>query len=101
MKILFICNQNKNRSKTAEKIFKKRFKTKSAGIFNSKPVKNLEIEWADTVVVMEEKQRSIIAERFPTQYLKKRIISFDIPDIYKYNQSNLINILKEKVSVML
>ena len=31
MKVLFICNQNENRSKTAEELFKNRYKTKSAG----------------------------------------------------------------------
>ena len=31
MKVLFICNQNQNRSKTAENMFKGKFETKSEG----------------------------------------------------------------------
>jgi protein-tyrosine-phosphatase len=38
MNVLFICNQNQNRSKTAEHIFKKLFNTKSAGLYNDNPV---------------------------------------------------------------
>ncbi len=97
MKILFICNQNKNRSKTAEEIFSNKFKTKSAGLFNEKPVVKKELEWADLIVVMEDFQRTEISKRFPEQYLKKRILSLNIPDTYYYNQPELINILNSKV----
>ena len=69
MNVLFICNQNENRSKTAEEIFKDRFKTKSAGLYNTKPVTEKQISWADTIIVMEEAQRSEIANRFPKQYM--------------------------------
>ena len=98
MKVLFICNQNLNRSKTAEKLFKDRFKTKSAGLFNEKPVSKAQIEWADIIIVMEDNQRSEIAERFPEQYIKKQILSLSIPDIYQFNQPELINMLKSKIN---
>ncbi len=97
MKVLFICNQNLNRSKTAEEIFKDRFKTKSAGLYNDKPVTEKQISWADAIVVMEESQCSEIAKRFPRQYMLKRILSLDIPDVYHYDQPELIEILKSKV----
>jgi predicted protein tyrosine phosphatase len=98
MNILFICNQNQNRSKTAEEIFKDRFNTKSAGLYNSTPVAKEQISWADVVVVMEDCQRTEIAKRFPKQYIIKRIISLDIKDIYQYNQPELIEILKSKMN---
>ena len=97
MKVLFVCNQNKNRSKTAAELFKGRFQTKSAGLFNDKPVSASVLEWADTVIVMEDSQRSELAKRFPKQYIQKRIISLDIPDVYQYNQPELIKLLKAKV----
>ena len=97
MNVLFICNQNQNRSKTAEEIFKNRFNTKSAGLYNAKPVTEKQISWADVVIVMEESQRNEIAKRFPKQYLLKRIISIDIPDAYHYNQPELIEILDNKM----
>lgn len=101
MKVLFICNQNRNRSKTAEHIFKNKFETKSAGLYNEKPVTEKQLSWADIVVVMEDAQRSEIAERFPNQYVKKRIISLDIPDTYYCNQPELIKILKSKIDKLL
>lgn len=98
MNILFSCNQNENRSKTAEKLFKDRFKTKSAGLYNLKPVTRKQLQWANTIIVMEEHQRHEIAMRFPDVYMQKRILSMDIPDIYHYNQLELIDVLKSKIN---
>lgn len=98
MNVLFICNQNQNRSKTAEEVFKSRFKTKSAGLYNTKPVNEKQISWADIIVVMEEMQRTEIAKRFPKQYMQKQILSLDIPDVYHYNHPKLIEVLKSKIN---
>ena len=101
MKILFICNQNQNRSKTAQEIFSNKFETKSAGLYNNKPVTKKQLEWADIIIVMEDSQRTEISKRFPEQYIKKQILSLNIPDIYLYNDQNLINLLKSKVNELL
>ena len=101
MKVLFICNQNQNRSKTAEEIFKKRFQTKSAGLYNEKPVSKKELSWADMIIVMEDEQRKEIAQRFPDIYMQKQIFSLEIPDVYHYNQPELIDALKAKVNNVL
>lgn len=101
MKVLFICNQNKNRSKTAEEIFKDSFKTKSAGLYNENPVSEKEISWADIIIVMEEDQRNEIAKRFPEHYIKKKILCLEIPDVYQHNQPELVNMLKSKVPALL
>ena len=98
MKVLFICNQNENRSKTAEELFKGKFKTKSAGLFNKKPVTEKELDWAEIIIVMEDFQRSEITKRFPKHYIKKRILSLNIPDIYNYKQPELVNILKSRMN---
>ena len=82
MKVLFICNQNQNRSKTAENIFKGKFKTRSAGLYNEKPVTAKQLSWADAVIVMDEEQRREVAKRFPKQYMQKRILSLDTPDVF-------------------
>ena len=98
MKVLFICNQNQNRSKTAEELFKGKYNTKSAGLYNGRPVTKKQLSWADTVIVMEEDQRKEIAKRFPKEYMQKRILSLDIPDTYSYNQPELVNLLKSKIN---
>ncbi|MDP7141314.1 MAG: phosphotyrosine protein phosphatase [Candidatus Woesearchaeota archaeon] len=98
MNVLFICNQNQNRSKTAEDIFKNKFDTKSAGLYNGKPVTEKQVSWADTIMVMEDIQRTEISKRFPQHYMQKRILSLEIPDIYTFNQPELIKALKSKVN---
>ena len=97
MNVLFVCNQNQNRSKTAAKIFQDRFKTRSAGLYNEVPVTKNDISWADTIIVMEKRQRSELAKRFPVLYMQKRILSWDIPDVYHFNQPDLVNVLKDKM----
>ena len=97
MKVLFICNQNANRSKTAEELFKGRFETKSAGLYNERPVSEKQLSWADIVVVMEDEQRTEISKRFPKLYMQKKILSLDIPDSYYRNQPELIKTLKSKI----
>ena len=97
MNALFICNQNKNRSKTAELLFQGRFNVKSAGLHGGKPITKKDLSWADVVFVMEEEQRRELAKRFPTEYLRKRILNLDIPDIYTFNQPTLSKLLERKV----
>ena len=101
MKVLFICNQNQNRSKTAEKLFKSRFKTKSAGLYNENPVMEKDLSWADVVVVMEDEQRSEIAKRFPKLYMEKRILSLNIPDVYHFDQPELNHLLESKMKALI
>ena len=96
MKVLFICNQNQHRSKTAEEIFRATFETKSAGLYNEHPVTEEQLSWADLVVVMEPEQRHELSKRFPKLYMHKKIISLDIPDTYYYRQPELIEILHRK-----
>jgi predicted protein tyrosine phosphatase len=95
MKVLFVCNQGENRSKTAALIFKDRFETRAKGLYNNL-LKEEDLEWANLIVVMEDHQRKTISERFPKSYLKKKIISLDIPDVYYYNQDSLIHVLNDK-----
>lgn len=97
MKLLFICNQNKNRSKTAEDVLKDKFETKSGGLYNEKPITEKELLWADIIFVMEDEQRKELSIRFPKIYLKKRIISLNIPDKYYYMQLELIKLLKNNM----
>ena len=99
MKILFICNANLQRSPTAEEIFKHEYDVKSAGISElaRKPLTAELLEWADIVFVMEDWQRSYISEKFPKLYLKKKIISLNIPDIYYFMDDGLVKLLKERV----
>lgn len=98
MKVLFICNYNINRSRTAEDIFSKKYETKSAGMYNDKPVTREQLEWADVIVVMEDRHKIDLHYRFPK--LRMKIFSLDIPDIYAFMDAELVKLLKEKMTVI-
>ena len=100
-KLLFLCNQNRLRSPTAEKVFSEnpQLDVKSAGVDNdaSVPV-NLELlEWAEIIFVMEKRQRNIIHKKFKDIYRNKRIVCLYIPDDYEYMDPDLIQLLKERL----
>ena len=101
MNILFICNQGENRSKTAAEIFSEEFRTASADLCGDKPVPQSQLSQADVIIVMEEKHRREIAKRFPVVYMQKQILVLDIPDIYRYGQPALVQLLKAQISELL
>jgi len=101
MNILFICNQGKNRSKTAAQLFSGRFRTASAGLYSDTPVSESQLDQADIIIVMEEWHRREIGRRFPTLYLQKRILVLGIPDIYRYGQLELVRLLQVRMSKLL
>jgi len=101
-KVLFICTENKDRSRTAEEIFKidPRFSVKSAGIDRNAVVPLTEelLVWADYVFVMEKEHREYISRKYP-KIERDKIKVLGIPDIYQYMDEKLVDILKEKFSV--
>ena len=102
-RILFICNANINRSKTAEIIFKEKYETKSAGFYceetnNTKKISRELIEWADIIIVFEEDHILHIKEHYPKAYLTKTIINLEIPDIYTFMSEDLQDRLNWKIN---
>ncbi|RMF06876.1 phosphotyrosine protein phosphatase [Candidatus Woesearchaeota archaeon] len=97
MKALFVCNQGRNRSKTAEILFKEAFQTRSAGLYGDNLLSEEDMKWADVVFVMEEWQANEIARRFPSQYLSKRVVCLNIDDVYSFGDENLKKELIKRV----
>ena len=100
-KVLFLCNQNRLRSPTAEMVFSEnpQLEVKSAGVDKdaSVPV-NLELlEWADIIFVMEKRQRNIIHKKYKDIYKSKRIVCLYIPDDFEYMDPDLIQLLKKRL----
>jgi predicted protein tyrosine phosphatase len=54
------------------------------------------MNWADLVIVMEEKYRKIITGNGGSDF-RKKIIVLSIPDLFKYYQKELVVLLEEKV----
>ncbi|HNA57427.1 MAG TPA: hypothetical protein PKO19_01370 [Chitinophagales bacterium] len=101
--ILVLCGRNKQRSKTAEEIFKQdqRFEIRSAGVSASadKKLHTRDLAWADLVLVMESDQRDKIIEIFGRDIPK--IIVLHIPDEYAYMDPELIAMLSDSINDIL
>lgn len=103
--ILFICSKNQWRSPTGEQIFKNHaeLNVRSAGTSASarKTVNAKDIQWADTIFVMEEKHKSRLKAEFTRLFNYKDIQVLDIPDEYQYMDEELIDILEQSVCAYL
>jgi predicted protein tyrosine phosphatase len=104
-KILFVCEQNRLRSPTAETLFRDSGynEVKSAGTADTavQPLTQELLEWADKIYVFEKKHRNSIHKKFPAIYAKKSIECLYIPDRYDNMDPGLIRILKERLSNVL
>lgn len=99
--ILFVCSRNKWRSPTAEYIYSndKRVKASSAGTASSAKVKVSSgmILNADMIFVMEHKHKKLLQKLFREELLGKHVVVMDIPDEYKYMDSELVAMVKDTV----
>ena len=112
IKILFVCSQNKWRSLTAEKIFaaSPKCQVRSAGTSNNARIKLTagHIGWADLIFAMEDKHIQIIKSKFGESFrtasmsdrsrVSRNLVCLQIPDVYKYMDEELIEILMARVS---
>ncbi|NVK62954.1 MAG: phosphotyrosine protein phosphatase [Flavobacteriales bacterium] len=105
--ILFVCSANKERSKTADDYFSEKYphiQFDSAGTNlkicqkeGTNPMTEELADWADEIIVMEQKHANLINQHTDRNYARK-IRILHIPDHYKYYQKELIELLEEKVS---
>lgn len=97
MRVLFVCAMNKQRSATAEQIYRNdpRVEARSAGVrFGAKRcLSEADLRWAEVVFVMERDQKTWIAERFLGLQLPP-IEVLDIPDEYEFMDPQLEQILR-------
>lgn len=99
MKLLFICSQGRNRSRTAAEMYADTHETRSKALYN--PYKKLgvkDLEWADLILVMQEHHKKTIKKIHPAHYSKNKVVNLNIPDAYAYQQPELKKILEKKVS---
>lgn len=103
--VLFVCSRNQWRSPTAERIFKGHpvIIARSAGTSLSARhrISHVDIDWADVILVMEDKHRERIVADYAQLIAHTPIHVLDIPDEYKYMDPELIEILEQTVEPML
>ena len=102
-KLLFICTGNRDRSPTAEDLFRdsKQYEAKSAGtsMFAVHRVTQELIDWADKIFVMselEDRHLTYLESHFNLK--AKPVFDLEIPDRYERGSQELINLLSARIS---
>ena len=101
-RILFICSRNRLRSPTAEQVFAAYpgIEASSAGLAPDaeEALTPEHLEDVDIVFVMEKVHRTKLNRQFKKHLGKAKIVCLDIPDDYEFMQSELIALLKTRVT---
>ena len=102
MNLLFICQKNAMRSRTAELVYaqNEKYEVKSAGVTKGAKVKVTSelLHWADMIFVMEEEQQVFLLDKFPEDIGFREIVILDIPDCYYIMEPELVELIKIRVS---
>lgn len=103
--LLFICSRNQWRSPTAEQVWRKQagFNVRSAGTSPNarKSVSASDIQWADVIMVMEQKHKQQLVAKFNRLLTYKTLYVLDIADDYQYMDPELIEELQACVTPLL
>lgn len=97
LKVLFVCAMNKQRSVTAERIYRDdtRLEVRSAGVRSGacRRVSESDLQWADIVYVMEREHKQWIDMRFE-DVERPKIEVLEIPDEFEVMDVGLIEMLR-------
>lgn len=93
-KVLFVCNQNKVRSLTAEHLYRARpdLEVRSAGTasFAKTQLSTELLNWSEVIFVFEKDQIIAMKERFEDIVESKNIVCLGLPDKFEYKSPNLV-----------
>ena len=100
VRALFICQFNRRRSATAERVFAKdpTLEVLSAGTSQDAlvPVNERMLDWADIVFVMDADQVRDLQRMFPGHPAVARLICLEILDQYHFLDPELIALLEQR-----
>jgi predicted protein tyrosine phosphatase len=102
VRVLFVCQFNRRRSATAERVFSKDpgLDVRSAGTSGGALVKvNARmLEWADIVFIMDADQQRWLDQHFSGDPTPTRIVNLDIADDYPFLDPRLVALLQERAT---
>ena len=100
-RVLFVCQYNRRRSATAERVFAKRsdLEVRSAGTSEEALVRvnRHMLAWADVIFVMDDGQREALDRLFPDDPALARLICLQIPDEFQFLDEELVRLLENRV----
>ena len=103
--VLFVCSKNQWRSPTGEAVFRnaRGLSVRSAGTSRSakRTISVADIRWADVILVMEDKHRSRLRAQFRDEVRYKTMHTLDIPDLYRFMDPDLVEILRAKAEPLI
>ncbi|MCE5230146.1 protein-tyrosine-phosphatase [bacterium] len=102
--VLFVCGRNRWRSPTAVRIYAhdQRFDARSAGVSpkSRRLISRHDIEWADLILVMEQRHAARLRDSFRDVKLPK-IESLDIPDDFEFMNAELVERIQAGTEIYL
>lgn len=102
MRYLFVCGKARMRSPTAADIAARypNVETDFAGLSNDADEKlsSEHIDWADTIFVMERRQKKRLTALFGNRLRHVRVVCLDVPDRFAFNQPELCDLLRVKLA---
>ncbi len=102
VRALFVCEGNRHRSPTAERLYATTpgVKARSAGLSSLARVEVTEelLAWADMVFLMEPSLERLIRRRFAEALEGKNVVCLAIPDDFQVMQPELLALLKEQLA---
>lgn len=101
-KVLFVCSQNRMRSRTAEKMLEglPLLQARSAGTQPDARIVVTEghLGWADLVICMEKSHLNRLRRKFPEAMQAKRTVCLHIPDDFEFMQPELMDELRARLA---
>src|SRR4051794_20637732 len=99
--VLFVCEGNRHRSPTAERLYANTpgVKARSAGLSHLARVQLTEelIAWTQVIIVMERRLRTLMRRRFAAALSGREIVVLDVPDDFQFMQPELVALLRERL----
>lgn len=98
-RVLFVCGKARSRSPTAAQVFAERgYSTDFGGLSRDADdaLSADQIEWAEHIFVMDNRQLRRLMDQFPGPMRGKRVVTLGIPDLYTFMQDDLVDLLLTK-----
>ncbi|MEM7528371.1 MAG: phosphotyrosine protein phosphatase [Pseudomonadota bacterium] len=100
MRALFICGKARSRSPTAAQVFAEwpGVRTDFGGVSRDADdaLSRDQIDWADLIMVMEQRHITRLNERFGKALAGRRIVNLRVPDRYRFMDGALVTLLEER-----